>query len=407
MAEFHETVAARDSEYPLRGRYDERFRPVADAFIENFRVEEELGAACSVMIDGQTVVDLWGGWARADRTVDWDEHDDRVHDERGQGSHRASASTWLIDRGLVDPERARRGLLARVRAERESGHHRAHGARPYRGDAGADRRRRCIPAGSSITRPTSSALEVQQPLWQPGTRAAYHVHNQGFLLGEIMRRVTGMTVGPFLREKSRAAARRILHRRNGRRRSRRTSPKCCRTWTRGCSPPRTGVPTSRPRPKVARRGAAQLRLPPKPHEPWHTTMNSPVWRTSRSPAASATATRAGSRASTARRSARSTGSRLLRRRRLEAMITEQHNQTEAAAGPAVPSGDRRAAQHARGGLHGTEHAQLRPSRPRRLDRLRRSPTRKSASRTAATRCTRSAPTARARARLIDAVYSAL
>ncbi len=44
------------------------------------------------------------------------------------------------------------------------------------------------------------ALEVQEPLWQPGTRAAYHVHNQGFLLGEILRRVTGMTVGPFLKE---------------------------------------------------------------------------------------------------------------------------------------------------------------------------------------------------------------
>ncbi len=37
-------------------------------------------------------------------------------------------------------------------------------------------------------------------MWEPGTRAAYHVHNQGFLLGEVMRRVTGMTVGPFLRQ---------------------------------------------------------------------------------------------------------------------------------------------------------------------------------------------------------------
>src|SRR5690606_26684566 len=44
------------------------------------------------------------------------------------------------------------------------------------------------------------ALQVQHPLWQPGTRAAYHVHNQGFLLGEILRRVTGMTIGPFLKE---------------------------------------------------------------------------------------------------------------------------------------------------------------------------------------------------------------
>src|SRR5690606_40429916 len=43
------------------------------------------------------------------------------------------------------------------------------------------------------------ALEEQEPLWEIGTKAAYHVHHQGFLLGEIMRRVCGKTVGPFLR----------------------------------------------------------------------------------------------------------------------------------------------------------------------------------------------------------------
>ncbi len=40
LAEFHETIAARGGDYPLRGRYDERFRPVVDAFVENFRQEE-------------------------------------------------------------------------------------------------------------------------------------------------------------------------------------------------------------------------------------------------------------------------------------------------------------------------------------------------------------------------------
>ena len=49
MAEFHEVVAARGGEFPLRGRYEERFRPVVDAFVDNFRQEEELGAGCSVV----------------------------------------------------------------------------------------------------------------------------------------------------------------------------------------------------------------------------------------------------------------------------------------------------------------------------------------------------------------------
>src|SRR3569833_4110365 len=72
--EFHETISARGGKYPLHGRYEERFRPAVDAFIENFREEEELGAACSVVLDGETVVDLWGGWANADRSKEWDEH---------------------------------------------------------------------------------------------------------------------------------------------------------------------------------------------------------------------------------------------------------------------------------------------------------------------------------------------
>ena len=68
--DFQHTIEARGGEYTLNGICDEEFAPVFDAFVENFRVEEELGAACSVVIDGETVVDLWGGWARADRSVD-------------------------------------------------------------------------------------------------------------------------------------------------------------------------------------------------------------------------------------------------------------------------------------------------------------------------------------------------
>ena len=53
------TVSARGGEYALHGRIAPGFDQVADAFAENFRVEEELGAGCSGVIDGRTVVDLW------------------------------------------------------------------------------------------------------------------------------------------------------------------------------------------------------------------------------------------------------------------------------------------------------------------------------------------------------------
>ena len=55
-------VEARGATFPLRGQVAEGFEGVAEAFATNFREEEELGAGCSVVVDGQTVVDLWGGW---------------------------------------------------------------------------------------------------------------------------------------------------------------------------------------------------------------------------------------------------------------------------------------------------------------------------------------------------------
>ena len=57
--DFLETIDARGGSYTVHGICDEEFTPVYEAFKENFEVEEELGAACSVVIDGETVVDLW------------------------------------------------------------------------------------------------------------------------------------------------------------------------------------------------------------------------------------------------------------------------------------------------------------------------------------------------------------
>ena len=103
LAEFNETIEARGGEFPLRGRYDDRFRPVVDAFIENFTGEEELGAGTSVVLDGETVVDLWGGWARADRSEAWDEHSTVCMMSVAKGVT-GICFNMLIDRGLVDPD---------------------------------------------------------------------------------------------------------------------------------------------------------------------------------------------------------------------------------------------------------------------------------------------------------------
>ncbi len=191
-------IEARGARYPLRGTYEPALRPVVDAFIENFKVEDEVGAACSILVNGRAVVDIWGGWRNAAMMAPWDAETTVCMMSVAKGIT-AICFNMLIDRGLVDadarvtdywPEYGRNGkgkTLVR--------HILDHTAavpvlttNPLWPGAMLDR--------EAIVK----ALEEQEPLWEIGVKAAYHVHHQGFLLGEIMRRVCGKTVGPFLRD---------------------------------------------------------------------------------------------------------------------------------------------------------------------------------------------------------------
>jgi len=329
LAQLDEVIEARGGTYRLRGRYRDDFRPVADAFIENFRVEEELGAATSLVIDGETVVDLWGGWARADRSQEWDEHSTVCMMSVAKGVT-GIAFNMLVDRGLVDidkpvahywPEFAQAGkqdILVRWLLD-----HRA-----------------AIPVlTTDIMQPGGffdyaayiRALEVQEPLWQPGTRAAYHVHNQGFLLGEVMRRVTGKTVGPFLRENV-------------------TGPLGAEYYIGGMDAeeqshvaevlPNTGarlfaakdqaVPDRPTTPEGWQDGATlrSFAFLQNPSEPWHTTMNSPRWREVEIASGSGHGNPRGVARIYGAAVGEVDGVSLLSKAALEAMITEQHNQIE-------------------------------------------------------------------------------
>jgi CubicO group peptidase (beta-lactamase class C family) len=329
LAEFHETISARGGEYPLRGRYDERFRPMLEAFIENFREEEELGAATSVVIDGETVLDLWGGWARADRSQAWDEHSTVCMMSVAKGVT-GICFNMLIDRGLIDPnarvasywpefaQNGKQDITVRMILDHTA-------AIPVLTDDIME------PGGFYNFEAYIHALEAQHPLWQPGTRAAYHVHNQGFLLGEIMRRVTGMTVGPFLKanvteplhaeyyiggmdEQQQAHVAEVLP----------------NTGARLFAAKDVEVPPEPATPDGWQDGAVlrSFAFLQNPQEAWYDTMNSPAWRE--------VEIASGSGHGNARGVARIYGATvgavdgisLLSHERLEAMIAEQHHQME-------------------------------------------------------------------------------
>ena len=177
------------------GHCDPRFTAVRTAFEENFRDRDELGAALTVTVDGETVVDLWGGWADAARTRPW-ERDTLVNVWSTTKGPVALCAHILADRGLLDldapvaaywPEFAAAGkenVLVR--------HLLSHRA----GLAGL--REPHSLAQLYDWELTTERLAAMEPWWEPGTRSGYHALTYGFLVGEVVRRVSGLLPSAFL-----------------------------------------------------------------------------------------------------------------------------------------------------------------------------------------------------------------
>ncbi|MEU1031099.1 serine hydrolase domain-containing protein [Streptomyces mirabilis] len=179
----------------VHGHCDARFAAVRTAFEENFRDRDELGAAVTVTLDGETVVDLWGGWADAARTRTW-ERETLVNVWSTSKGPTSLCAHILADRGLLDfdapvaaywPEFAAAGkesVLVRHLLSHRAG---LAGLRePH------DLAQLCD------WDLTVERLAAQEPWWEPGTRSGYHALTFGHLVGEVVRRVSGLRPGAFL-----------------------------------------------------------------------------------------------------------------------------------------------------------------------------------------------------------------
>jgi CubicO group peptidase (beta-lactamase class C family) len=186
-----------DASAPIDGICDPRFAPVRDAFRDNFGKRGEPGAALAVSLDGRVVVDLWGGWAGRARSTPW-QRDTLVNVFSVSKAFCTICALRLVERGLVDldaplaecwPEFAVAGketiTLRHVLSHR----------------AGMAAVRRALPDGAALDwQAITRALAEQKPWWEPGRAHGYHVNTFGFLVGEVVRRVTGKTLGTVLRE---------------------------------------------------------------------------------------------------------------------------------------------------------------------------------------------------------------
>ena len=180
---------------PIAGRCNPRFDEVREQFARNFVERGEVGAGLCVLVDGEPVVDLVGGWADADRTRLW--RTDTLVDVYSVGKAVvALLALQLVDEGRIaldDP-------VASVWPEFAAGGK----------ESATIRHALCHRAGVPAIRipltnadlwewdTMTAALAATEPWWEPGTQHAYHTNTYGHLIGGIIHRVTGELPGTRL-----------------------------------------------------------------------------------------------------------------------------------------------------------------------------------------------------------------
>lgn len=181
-------------ETEVRGYCDERFARVCAAFAENFRLHGEIGACFAATLNGEFVVDIWGGHQDAGRERPWEENT-IINVYSSTKTMTFLCALMLADRGRLDldapvarywPQFAANGKRAVTMK-----HVLSHSAglpgfsRPFGYDDLYDWERCC------------ADLAAQACWWEPGVHCGYHAVTQGYLIGEVVRRITGLSIGRF------------------------------------------------------------------------------------------------------------------------------------------------------------------------------------------------------------------
>ncbi|MPZ98047.1 MAG: serine hydrolase [Dehalococcoidia bacterium] len=179
----------------VHGHCDPRFEAVREVFAANFEEFPEVGASVAVTLDGEAVVDLWAGYADRERTRPW-EQDTVVNVFSTTKGVTALAAHMLADRGELDFE----ALVAQYWPEFAQ-----HGkeSMPVRYLMTHQAGLRAFGGGIAVALDWDAAcadLAAQTPTWEPGTQMGYHAVTFGHLVGEVVRRIDGRTVGQFVRD---------------------------------------------------------------------------------------------------------------------------------------------------------------------------------------------------------------
>jgi CubicO group peptidase (beta-lactamase class C family) len=181
----------------IEGMVEPGFEGVRDAFAKNFEDHGEVGAAFALHVNGKKVVDLWGGTADVRSGRPYTEDSLQLVFSTTKGAT-AMCANLLAERGLLDvdapvaqywPEFAQAGkesMPVRMLLNHQAGLYTVDDPPAY--------------ADTLRWDPIVDALAAQKPLWDPGTQHGYHALTYGWLVGEVVRRISGKSIGQFFQD---------------------------------------------------------------------------------------------------------------------------------------------------------------------------------------------------------------
>lgn len=175
----------------------DNYSKVRETFAANLASGVDIGASFCATREGETVIDLWGGWADEAKTRPW-ERDTIVNVYSTTKTMTALTALLLADRGELDfdapvarywPEFAAAG-----KADVKVSHLMSH-------SAGLSGWKEPITTEDLYDwEKATRLLAAQAPYWEPGTASGYHALTQGYLVGEVVRRITGRSLGTVFRQ---------------------------------------------------------------------------------------------------------------------------------------------------------------------------------------------------------------
>ncbi|MBY8985357.1 MAG: beta-lactamase family protein [Candidatus Lokiarchaeota archaeon] len=184
-------------EIEINGFCESRFDIAKEAFMNNFEQFGEIGASFAVTLNGKTVVDIWAGYTDAAKTSFW-ERDTIVNVFSTTKIMTSICVLMLADKNLLDldspvckywPEFGTNGK-EKITVRHVLSH-----------TAGVPSCEEAFPQEDLVDwEKMVKLMEKQKTWWEPGTNAGYHAITFGFILGEIVRRITGKTLGTYFKE---------------------------------------------------------------------------------------------------------------------------------------------------------------------------------------------------------------